>query len=50
MPNQPKTEARTVRVSDELWTAATARAQARGESVSAAIRRALEAYTAPEEG
>lgn len=50
MPNQPKTEARTVRVPDDLWAAARDRATARGESVSDAVRRALEAYTAPEEG
>lgn len=45
--NQPRPDnpARTVRVDDELWSAARRVAAERGESVSAVIRRALEAYT-----
>ena len=35
---------RTIRVTDELWNAALAAAQARGETVTAVIERALERY------
>lgn len=45
MPNQPKTTARTVRVGDELWTAATKRAEERGESISEAVRAFLKRYS-----
>lgn len=38
------TTRRSVRVSDDLWTAATEKATERGESVSDVIRRALERY------
>ncbi len=44
MPNQPKTVARGVRISDALWHAAQARADERGETVSDVIRRALKRY------
>jgi predicted HicB family RNase H-like nuclease len=44
MPNQPKTVAHTVRVEDELWQAAAAEANRRGESLSEAIRRFLKRY------
>jgi hypothetical protein len=44
MPNQPKTTARGVRVSDELWQAAKERAAERGETVTDAIVRALTRY------
>ena len=44
MPNQPKTPARGVRVPDELWSAAKAKAAERGETVTDAIVRALERY------
>lgn len=44
MPNQPKTPQRTVRVPDEVWERAKARAEARGETVSDVVRRALERY------
>lgn len=44
MPNQPKTPVRTIRVSDELWTAAAAKAEAKGETISDVVRRALLAY------
>ena len=43
-PNQPKNPARTVRVDDALWDAATKVAQARGESVSDVVRRSLRRY------
>jgi len=35
---------RTIRIPDDLWDAATARAEKRGESVSDVIRHALERY------
>jgi predicted transcriptional regulator len=44
MPNAPKTPARNVRISDDLWRAAQERAEAKGETVSDVIRRALERY------
>ena len=44
MPNQPKTPSRNVRVSDELWRAALAKAEERGETVADVVRRALERY------
>lgn len=40
------TPRRTVRVDDELWQAAAARAAERGEDLSAVIRRALAEYAA----
>ena len=36
---------RMIRVSDPLWKAAKARADQRGETLSAAIRKFLERYT-----
>ena len=45
MPNKPKTVARTIRVPDDLWDKARARADERGESVSEAVRKFLERYT-----
>jgi predicted HicB family RNase H-like nuclease len=47
MPNQPHTPHRTIRITDELWTAAQERAAERGESVTDVIRRALERYVKP---
>jgi predicted HicB family RNase H-like nuclease len=44
VPNTPGTPRHTVRVKHELWDAALARAEERGESVSDVIRRALERY------
>jgi antitoxin component of RelBE/YafQ-DinJ toxin-antitoxin module len=44
MPNKPKTPLRNIRVDDELWTAAMAAAEARGESLSEAIRKFLKRY------
>jgi predicted transcriptional regulator len=38
------TTARTVRVSDDVWEAAQAKAEERGESASEVIRRALIQY------
>lgn len=44
MSNQPKTPARSVRVRAELWDAAKAKAEERGETVTDVIVRALERY------
>jgi hypothetical protein len=44
MPNQWKTPARSVRVPDDLWAAAKAKAEERGETVTDALVRALERY------
>jgi hypothetical protein len=44
MPNAPKTPGRNVRVPDDLWVAAQAKADERGETVSDVVRRALERY------
>jgi hypothetical protein len=44
MPNQPKTPARSVRVGVDLWQAAKAKAEERGETVTDVIVRALERY------
>lgn len=46
MPNQPKTPQRTIRLDDELWTAARAKAASEGRTVSDVVREALEAYIA----
>lgn len=48
MPNKPKTTLRNVRVDDELWQAAQAAAEARGQTVSEAIRRFLKRYAKSE--
>ncbi len=42
--NQPPRPIRTVRVPDDVWHAAQAKAAERGESVSAVIVRALKRY------
>lgn len=44
MSPSPGTTRRTVRVPDALWQAAQAKAQGRGEDLSAVIRAALERY------
>ena len=44
MPNQPKTPLRSVRVPDDVWTAAQAQAAERGETVSQVIVRSLRRY------
>lgn len=46
MPNQPRPENRhrMVRVEDDLWAAAKAKAADEGTTVSAIIRGALERY------
>lgn len=44
VPNQPKTPRRTVRIDDNLWEAAGAKAEAEGTTVSVVIRDALKRY------
>lgn len=44
MPNKPKTPLRAIRISDELWLAAQAKAADNNESVSDVVRGALEKY------
>lgn len=46
MPNQPAAgvRPRSVKVHDDLWQAAQAKAAERGETVSDVIRRALQRY------
>lgn len=39
-----KTPQRTIRIADDLWTRAQARADEKGETVSEAVRRFLERY------
>lgn len=44
VPNKPKTPLRAVRISDETWTAARAKAEEQGDNLSEIIRAALERY------
>ena len=44
MPNAPKTPTRTIRVSDELWTAVGKKAASEGVTVTSIIIQALEDY------
>ena len=44
MPNAPKTPTRTIRVSDELWTAVQKKAASEKVTVTSVIIEALEAY------
>ena len=45
-PNKPKagTRLHPIRLDDELWSAATAKAEAEGTTVSAEVRRFLERW------
>ena len=47
MPNAPKTPTRTIRVSDELWTAVQKKAAEEKITVTSIFIDALEAYVAP---
>lgn len=47
-PKTGETKVRAIRVPDALWNQAQALAQARGESVSAVIRRGLAEYVESE--
>lgn len=40
------TTPRAIRIPDELWAAALAKAEERGETVSDVVRKALERYVA----
>jgi macrodomain Ter protein organizer (MatP/YcbG family) len=44
VPNQERTPRRTVRVPDDVWAKASAKAEQRGEVLSEVIRRFLERY------
>ncbi|CAB4148125.1 hypothetical protein UFOVP696_55 [uncultured Caudovirales phage] len=44
MPNAPKTPTRTIRVSDDLWTAVQKKAAIQGVTVTSIIIAALEKY------
>lgn len=44
VPNQPKTPQRTVRIPDDIWNAAKAKADEREENLSEVIRKALDRY------
>ena len=44
MTPEPHTPRRTIRIASPLWLAARAKAEARGETLSDVIRRALERY------
>lgn len=44
VPNKPKTPTRTLRVSDDLWQQALKKAEARGETLSDVMRKALQRY------
>jgi predicted transcriptional regulator len=46
MPNQPKTPARAVRISDELWAALRDIAERTDVTVSDVVRLALEDFAA----
>ena len=44
VPNQPKTPIRGFRIPDDLYLAAKAKAEARGEDMSTVVRAALMRY------
>lgn len=44
VPNKPKMPMRTIRIPDELWAAAQAKAEAEGVTVSEVVRRELERW------
>lgn len=44
MPNAPKTPTRTIRVTDDLWKAAQAKAAVEGVTITSVIINALENY------
>ncbi|HEX6967460.1 MAG TPA: hypothetical protein VF174_01335 [Micromonosporaceae bacterium] len=46
MPNKPKTPARNIRIPDDLWEAAKAKAAERDETVTDVVIRALRRYVA----
>lgn len=46
MPNQPKTPIRSVRIPDEEWHAAVAKARTEGTTVTEVVRDALRQFVA----
>jgi predicted DNA binding CopG/RHH family protein len=46
MPNSPKTPTRTIRVSNELWSAVKEKAAIEGKTVTQVIIEALKEYIA----
>lgn len=48
MPNAPKTPTRTIRVSDDLWTAVQAKAALEKVTVTSVIIKYLESYLTEE--
>lgn len=44
MPNAPKTPSRNIRITNELWLSAQAKAAKEGKSISEIVRSALEKY------
>lgn len=46
VPNQPSTPGRSVRVPDELWAAAMAKAKSEGTNLSEVIKAYLREYVA----
>lgn len=49
-PNQPKTPARNIRVSDELWSAARTKADREGTTVTAVLVAFLEQWVSEPHG
>lgn len=50
VPNKPATPGRSIRIPMDLWEALRARADERGETVTAVVLRALRAYLREYEG
>ncbi|HTW17070.1 MAG TPA: hypothetical protein VMF51_18210 [Nocardioides sp.] len=48
-PNQPKTQHRSIRVPDERWARAKAKAAADGTTISAVFNAFLDEYAPPSE-
>lgn len=44
MPNSPKTPTRTIRVSDELWSAVKEKAAIEGRTITDVVLEALKKY------
>lgn len=44
VPNAPKTPQRTIRIPDDVWAAAKAVAEHRGDNLSEVVRQSLERY------
>ena len=44
MPNQPATPTRSIRIPDEIWESAVAKAHAEGTTVTEVVIKALERF------